>query len=265
MTIDADHALQRVVLCGASGTLGRAIAAKMSAEGNQLALLGRDRRALSSLIEQLPTTADMAPHRSIECDLSRPESVDAAIQTAEHELDGIDVFISAAGAAQGGIFWELDDAAWQRNLDIKLFGNLRAIRAVIPKMIRAKRGRIVLIAGNSAEKPDPRMLPGAAANAALLAIVKGLADELTPHGISINAVNPGPVRSARFESLMSAEAARSQITAKEAEMRFLARSGLRALVTAEDVATRVAHLASPMSTSPSGSSITIENVAITPP
>jgi 3-oxoacyl-[acyl-carrier protein] reductase len=250
----SDH---RVVLCGANGTLGRAIARKLADEGAHLALLGRNIDSLRNVVEGLPTSASGRHHLVAHCDLGQQESIDRAIETAEKDLGGIDVFISAAGASQGGIFWELDDAAWQRNLEVKLFGTLRILRAVTTRMVNSQRGRIVIIAGNSAEKPDPRMLPGAAANAALLAIVRGLADELKPRGVSINAVSPGPVHSPRLDALMKAEAERSGTTPEAATAAFLERSGVRELVTPEDVADYVAFFASTLSSHLTGTSITV--------
>jgi NAD(P)-dependent dehydrogenase (short-subunit alcohol dehydrogenase family) len=250
----SDH---RVVLCGANGTLGRAIARKLADEGSHLALLGRNIDQLSAVVESLPAAASGRRHLVVQCDLEQRESIDAVIETADKALGGIDAFISAAGASQGGIFWELDDAAWQRNLEVKLFGTLRILRTVSARMTQSKRGRIVIVAGNSAEKPDPRMLPGAAANAALLAVVRGLAKELEPLGVAINAVNPGPVHSPRLEALMKAEAERSGVTPEQATTAFLERMGIRELVTPEDVATYVAFFASSLSSHLTGTSITL--------
>lgn len=248
-------ARQRVVLCGANGVLGRAIAAQLAAEGARLALLGRSRDALAELAGEL---AAATTHAAIECDLSEANSTDRAIEQAARELGGIDVFISAAGAAQGGVFWEIDDAAWRSNLEIKLFGTIRALRAVTPRMALQRSGRIVLVVGNSARQPEPRMLPGAAANAALLAIVRGLAEELGPHGVAINAVNPGPVRSSRWDTLMQAAAAREGCSVAEAETRFLQKTALRRLATAAEIATHVAFLASPAAAHLTGTSLTID-------
>lgn len=248
---------QRVVLCGASGTLGRAIAKKLADEGAQLALLGRHPDALHAIAERLPASTGGGSHVVIECDLSKQESIDNAMDTIHQRFNGIDVFISAAGAAQGGIFLELDDRAWRDNLEVKLFGTLRILRAVVKRMIESRCGRIVLVAGHSAEKPDPRMLPGAVANASLITIVRGLAEELKAQGVSINAVNPGPVRSSRLEYLMKAEAARSGLTPAQAQAAFLARSGLRELIEPDDVAAHVAFFSSSLSSHLTGTSITL--------
>lgn len=251
---------KRVALCGAGGMLGRAIATRLAGEGAQLTLLGRNTDTLNRLAESLPRhdSARSLTHHAIGCDLRDPLSTDSAIAEAEGLLGAIDVFISAAGAAQGGVFWEIDDAAWRENLEVKLFGTIRALRAVAPRMIAQRAGRIVLVVGNSARQPEPRMLPGAAANAALLAIVRGLAEELGPHGVAINAINPGPVKSPRWNSLMQAAASRDGITPDEAERRFLEKTALRRLATAEEVATHVTFLASSAAAHLTGTSLTID-------
>lgn len=248
---------KKVVLCGATGMLGRAIAQSLAAEGAHLALLGRNQAALAELATELrPSTR--ARIETIQCDLASATSTAQAIDAADAALQGLDVFISAAGAAQGGVFWEIDDAAWQRHLEAKLFGTIRALREVAPRMVQRKAGRIVLIVGNSAKHPEPRMLPGAAANAALLAIVRGLAEELGPHGIAINAVCPGPVHSSRWDNLLQAAAAREGISREEAERRFLAKAALQRLATAEDVAGHVTFLASARAAHMTGTSIIVD-------
>jgi 3-oxoacyl-[acyl-carrier protein] reductase len=248
---------RKIVIAGANGVLGRAIALALAAEKTALILLARDPRGLDDFTMQL-RQAGATQVSALAADLTSGENTEAAIAEAERLLGGIDVFISAAGAAQGGLFWEIDDAAWQRNLEVKLFGTIRALRAVAPRMVARRQGRIVLIVGNSAKQPEPRMLPGAAANAALLAIVRGLAEELGPHGVSINAVNPGPVRSARWDTLMAAAAERESRTVAETERQFLEKTALRRLASAEEIADHVVFLASARAAHLTGTSLTID-------
>jgi NAD(P)-dependent dehydrogenase (short-subunit alcohol dehydrogenase family) len=113
--------------------------------------------------------------------------------------------------------------------------------------------------------PEARMLPGAAANAALLAIVRGLAIELGVHGIAINAVNPGPVRSPRWDTMMSAAATAAGITAAESERPFLEGSALKRLATPEDVAQHVVFLASERAAHLTGTSVTVDGGATRSP
>lgn len=246
-----------VAIAGASGLIGAATARALAAEGAKLALLGRDPGTLDVLARQL-IARGAASVQTFACDLASAESTDAAIGSIECDAGPIDVLISAAGSAQGGVFWEIDDAAWRSNVEAKLFGNIRLLRAVAPRMASRKAGRIVMIVGNSARQPDPRMLPGAAANAALLAIVRGLAEELGPHGVTINALNPGPVRSPRWDRLMQAAADRDATTVESIEAPHLARAALRRLGSADEVAQHVLFLASERAAHMTGTAVTID-------
>lgn len=246
-----------VLIAGATGVLGRAITLAFASEGARLALGGRKLAALQTLRTEA-LAAGAAAVEIFEWDLSSEESTQAAITTTLAAFSTLDVFIAAAGAAQGGVFWEIDDDSWQRHLAAKLFGTLRALRLIGPIMIRQRAGRMVLVVGNSARQPEPRMLPGAVANAGLLAVVRGLADELGPHGVSINAVNPGPVRSSRWQGLMEQTAAREGGTAADAETRFLQQAALRRLATADEVARHVLFLASEAAAHMTGTSITVD-------
>lgn len=246
-----------VVIVGASGLLGRATARALAGEGARLALLGRDPGVLDTLaIETRDRGAEQA--HAFGCDLADTASTDAAIAAVERDVGPIDVLIAAAGAAQGGLFWEIDDDAWRASLEVKLFGSIRVLRAVAPRMVARRRGRIVVVVGNSGRQPDPRMLPGAAANAALLAIVRGLAEELGPHGVVVNAVNPGPLRSPRWERLMRAAAEREGRGVDELEAVHLDRAALRRLGTADEIAQHVLFLASERAGHLTGSAITVD-------
>ena len=100
---------QNVLLTGASGVLGAAAARALAAEGARLALFGRDAAKLEPLAHALRGLG--APLVSIvQGDLADAASTDAAVERAAAALGPLDVLVAAAGAAQGGLFWEIDDA-----------------------------------------------------------------------------------------------------------------------------------------------------------
>jgi 3-oxoacyl-[acyl-carrier protein] reductase len=255
---------QNLLITGASGMLGAAAARALAAEGARLALFARDAAKLEPFATELRALG--APQVAIvQGDLAHGSSTDAAVAQAATALGRLDGLVAAAGAAQGGLFWEIDDEAWQRHLEAKLFGTIRVLRAVAPRLVAQRSGRIVLIVGNSAKHPEPRMLPGAVANSGLLAIVRGLAEEFGPHGVVINALNPGPVRSSRWDAQMRALAEREGGTPAEAEARFLAKAALRRIATPEEIAAHVAFLASPRAAHMTGTSVTIDGGTVKTP
>ncbi len=251
-----------VVIAGATGGLGTACVQAFALEGARLTLLGRSADKLSALVAGLTTSS---PASKIAVDLTDASSTDQAIAAAILLSGPIDVLVSCAGNAQGGVFTDLTDADWKRNLELKLFGTIRLLRAVLPGMQARKQGRIVVVVGNSAKLPEARMLPGAAANSALLAIVRGLAEEVGAVGICINAVNPGPIRSARWDAQMSSIAAQEKKTVTEVEAPFLAKAALRKLGNAQQVADQVLFLASELAGHTTGTSITVDGGSVKTP
>ncbi len=254
---------RHVLIAGATGSLGTACARAFAVEGARLSLLGRSAEKLTALALELSCAG--AKVQGVQVDLTDAASTDVAIASAVRQGGPIDVLVSCAGNAQGGIFTDLSDADWKRNLELKLFGTIRLLRAALPGMQARHAGRIVLIVGNSAKLPEPRMLPGAAANSALLAIVRGLAEEVGLQGICINAVNPGPVRSSRWDQQMADIAAQEKRTVGDVEAPFLAKSALRKLGTAEQVAAQVLFLASELAGHTTGTSITLDGGSVKTP
>ncbi len=185
------------LITGASRGLGAACAALMAAEGARLALSARGADTLEASAEQI-RAASGAEVMTVAQDLTEKGGADRVAAAAIDAYGQIDILINSAGAAQGGIFWEIPDEVWEQSLELKLFATMRMIRAVLPSMRARNYGRIVTIVGNGANQPGPRALPGAAANAGLLVITSGLAREVAPDGVFINAVNPGPTLTERW-------------------------------------------------------------------
>jgi len=165
-------------------------------------------------------------------DLRDAASVLAAEVAVRGRFGRIHALVVSVTLPVFGDFLELSDEDWSAVLDTKLMGALRAVRAVAPGMIDAGGGDIVLITGTGRGVPPALThLPGGAANAALNFLVPGLSARLGRHGIRINAVSPGPIRSPRLDA-MTAAGARADT--------HIGRAG-----TAEDVAEAVAFLLSP--------------------
>lgn len=252
---------RNILVTGATGGLGSAAAQLLSAEGARLALQGRSEQKLGALARSL---SGGDPARAPQCfatDLEDPEAARHLVDRVSHSMGPIDALVACAGASRPGAFADLDDAAWRANLEIKLFATIRLVRAVLPAMRAAKRGRIVLVVGNNGREPLPQMLPGSVANAGLLALVRGLAQEIAGDGVAINAVNPGPVDSERWRAGMALEAQRTGRTLAEVEAPHRARIPAGRLARPEEVARHIAFLASPMSSHMNGAAVMVDGGA----
>lgn len=241
------------LIFGASKGIGLATAATLAEEGARLALAARSVESFAG--QDAPWAADSL---FLAADLTQPGAAEAAVAATVARYGRIDALVVSAGAAQGGLFWELDDPVWEEALQLKFLGLVRAMRAVAPVLRRQGSGNVVAVVGNAGKQPNKRMLPGAAANAACLAIVRGLAEELAPHGVRVNAVNPGPTRTGRWTALVDRLSAASDGAAKDVEAELLSGIPLGRISEPEEVARIIAFLLSDTSGTITGTSVTAD-------
>src|SRR3954464_218519 len=112
----------------------------------------------------------------------------------------LDILVNNAGAPQGADRNEIEDvpvAAWDLTMGVNARGCFLMSRAAVPAMRRAGWGRIVSVSSKAAFRPGARRATYAASKAAIVGFTKSLALDLAPHGITVNAVCPGPIRTSR--------------------------------------------------------------------
>lgn len=194
LTRDSQPELQDkvVVVTGAAGGIGRSIANAFARVGASVLLadirLAECRREAENLQREGRRVA--AAH----VDVSHPDSTKALFATAMEKWGAVDVLVNNAGIdAPRGLVWELPDRHWRTIIDTNLSGCFWMSKTVIPHMISRQSGRIIMISSESAYRPSP--LISAAYNAAkagLVGLTIGLAKQLEPHGVLVNAIAPGP-------------------------------------------------------------------------
>ena len=194
-------------------------------------------------------------------DLTESDAAEQVVADALGHFSRIDVLVNSAGSSQGGVFWEIPDQVWEDSLALKFMGTVRMIRAVLPAMRSQRYGRIVTVVGNTGKQPGARLLPGSTANAALLALTRGLATEVAPDGITLNAVNPGPTRTERWTNMMARFAESSEITPAEVEQTFMDQVPQGRLGEPEEIARIIVFLASKHSGHITGTSVTADGGA----
>ncbi len=249
-----------VMITGGSRGLGAASARLFCAEGARVALVARSLERMKAVVEEVKHAGHAAPFAHV-ADLTQERAADDAAEAILRQFGRIDVLVSCAGASQGGLFRDISDSVWRDSFELKFMGAVRALRAVLPIMKRQQSGRVVLVAGNTGRQPEPRMLPGAAANAALLALTRGLAEEVAREGIVINAVNPGPTRTERWTSLMGSLAARSGQSVEQVEAGYIRNIPLGRLGEPAEIARHIAYLASDAAGNMTGACITADGGA----
>jgi 3-oxoacyl-[acyl-carrier protein] reductase len=143
------------------------------------------------------------------------------VDAAKEKFGGVDILINNAGTMSSGRFAVFKDDEMKNQLETKLFGFLRAIRAVYPMMRAQKWGRIVNTIGGAGKEPDPYMFGSGMTNSALLNLTKSLSTEFGADNVLVNAICPGWVDTNLWR--MNAQGLQKELNVKsEDEARKLA-------------------------------------------
>jgi len=245
------------MVSGASKGIGKAIALGLAEEGVHLALNARGPEALEKLADEIRRQHEVEV-LAVPGDMTRAEDIEQFVARTAERFGRIDILVNNAGSSQGGVFWDVPERVWLDSWGLKLFGYVRLMQAVIPHMIRQGGGRMVNIVGGSGKQPIPTMLPGGSANAALLTITKGVADSVAKHNIVVNAVNPGPIRTERWDGLMQRLGQELGVSAAEYEKTFVKDIPAGRVGRPEEIADLVLFLASERASYLTGTSITAD-------
>jgi 3-oxoacyl-[acyl-carrier protein] reductase len=256
---------RRAIVTGGSKGLGKAIAAELLAEGAAVVICSRHADELDAAVAELRAQADLAGNAgggkpgtvlSMPCDVTDPEQVTAFIAGAASELGGIDILVNNAGGARPGQFGTLTDDDWHADIEVKLFSQIRCIRAALPDLRRSTAPRVININALYGHYPDPSFLASSVNRASCLSLSKALAIELGGEGILVNSVNIGFVETPQWQNIhrrrapeMPAEDFFGQLAKSEVPLRRFGQP--------EEVAGLVAFLASDRASYIAGASIDV--------
>lgn len=180
-----------VVITGAAGNVGRAVAAAFAAGGATLALLDRDTDGLAAARAGLP---DESRVETFATDLLDPEAVAATVTAVTSQLGGIAVLANVAGGfTMGPPLHETSDRDWDFMLDLNARSVFNMARAVVPGMLASGGGRIVNVSARAAREGKANMGPYCASKAAVITLTESLAAEHKHAGINVNCILPGTV------------------------------------------------------------------------
>ncbi len=177
---------ETVIVTGAAGNLGRAIANAFAARGANLVLLDRRREQLDG------SYGNETPQRMhVAVDLLDSAQVDAAAQSAVDRFGRIDVLCNIAGGFRMGTpVHATSDADWNFLFDINARTLLHASRAVVPRMLAGGGGKIVNVGAYAAQKGVADKGAYVAAKSAVIRLTEAMADELRARNINVNCVLP---------------------------------------------------------------------------
>jgi 3-oxoacyl-[acyl-carrier protein] reductase len=189
-----------VVVTGAAGGIGAAIAKVFAGLGDSLVLL--DRRPVAGAVRQ--ELADLAGHDRIFCaevDISKTAEVAVCLKTATLSLGTVDVLVNNAGIGPMRAFIEMSEEEWDEMMAINLKSLFNTCRVVVPTMIEQGHGTVINIASELGLVGRAGMVHYCASKGGVIAFSKALALELAPLGIHVNVVAPGPIETPLLTAL----------------------------------------------------------------
>lgn len=235
------------VVLGAGGTLGSAIAARLSRRGLAIVGVGRRARPPDALCAAVPglvwCSADLT-------------AADSGAVVAGAVPGSVVAIVQATGLSGGGTLETIDAAAMGRAIDSKLGGWLRVLRALDDRFVEGTR--LIALGGHYGAEPSPHAPLAGVTNAALANLVRQIAIAYGPRGITVHLVAPGPVESDRMDGIARAAAEREGIDPEVVLDRYRAASPLGRLTTADEVAWAVDRLLDPEAAALHGSTLWLD-------
>jgi 3-oxoacyl-[acyl-carrier protein] reductase len=238
------------VVTGAGAGIGEAIARSLAAEGCKICILDRDLNAARKVAESLGQQS-----LAVALDVSDANAAIQAFDQILKELGRVDILVNAAGLLSTGLVADLPPSEWQRVSQVNLAGMIHCIKAAIPAMKKQNHGRIINIASVSAERGGGSVgnTLYATTKAGVIALTKGLARELGPDKITVNAIAPAIADTAMTHMLLTEDALK----------RILARIPMGRLAALSDIADLAVFLASERANFITGTTIPVDGGILT--
>jgi NAD(P)-dependent dehydrogenase (short-subunit alcohol dehydrogenase family) len=243
------------IVTGASQGIGRSTSLRLARDFSSIVLVARNRDKLEQTA--LDVTAVGAKALIVDLDLAEPGAAKIVVDKALAAFGRIDALLNIAGAVPQVDLFEMTDEQWDAGMSLKLHG-ARRLTIEAWASLKASRGSVVLMSGNSAQFPKSAYAAVGTINAAIVALAKAFSDRGIADGVQVNSVLPGPVMTGRRRSYLEHWAPLHQMTVEQATEQFPRDAGIARYGQPEEIAGLMAFLVSPPARWMTGASLRMD-------
>jgi NAD(P)-dependent dehydrogenase (short-subunit alcohol dehydrogenase family) len=248
--MSADLQGRVALITGAGSGIGLGIARVLARDGAQLVLTDLDPERVRTAAGELGATA-------LEHDVTSWVSSRRAVEDTIERHGRVDVLVNNAGVSRSVPFHELDEAEWDRVHNVNVKGVFLTTRAAVPHMMARRSGSIISISSMVGKEAIPLFVHYSASKFAVIGMTQGLAKEMAPYDVRVNAVCPGVVRTPLWEPLLDQLSENKGITREQAWQEFVEPIPLKRPQEPEDIGEAVAFLASDRARNMTGQGINV--------
>ncbi len=235
---------KRALVTGSSRGLGFATALALAKEGCKVAINGRDEAKIKAVAEKLSKETGTQVI-GLAGDVGLPDVPEKLIRQTVEAFGGLDILITNAGGPTPGSIDSLDEAAWQKGIDLCLMSHVRLIKSALPYLRKSDSASILTVTSLSVKQPIANLLISNSVRSATIGLTKSLALELGKDGIRVNSILPGWTETERVTELMTARAKANNSTVEEEAKRQAAESPFGRMGKPEEFANAAVFLVSP--------------------
>jgi 3-oxoacyl-[acyl-carrier protein] reductase len=188
------------LVTGASGGIGRSIAAALSEAGAKVALSGTRENVLEEVASGISGETAIVP-----CNLSDAEAVDGLVKRTEEAIGDLDILVANAGITRDGLLMRMKDDDWNDVLNVNLGSYFRLTKSCMRGMMKRRHGRIIGITSVVGVMGNPGQANYCASKAGMIGFTKSVAQEVASRGITANTIAPGFIESPMTDGLPEAQ------------------------------------------------------------